>query len=360
MAIPRRHYKHSRSRQRRKWGGIGGAAAAGVVALFVLPPAMAGTATGPAAQGQRAPSVVPMAQAGSGLPGPSGPPAIPADSAYLGAFVAPEQSQSQAQADIRVELGDIGNFDGAIGRPLGLVHVYQNWRNPVKNSALAALAATGATPVIDWGCTPDVDITDGSQDAFITSYADQLAQFGRPVFVRWFWEMNLTGESRTANCLGAQGATGYIAAFQHIVTLFRAAGATNVAFVWCPSIQGSGFAATYYPGDQYVDWIAWDGYDRKQDPNMLTDQFLPFYDHWLPNGKPMMIAETGATTDQASYVADLTDNLPTLMPDVKAVLYYDSESSLDWTLQNQPGNDGFTQFVAMGQTSYFLYPFAGS
>ncbi len=74
----------------------------------------------------------------------------------------------------------------------------------------------------------------------------------------------------------------------------------------------------------------------------------------------MMIGETGATTDQASYVADLTANLPTLMPDVKAVLYYDSQSTSDWTLQNQPGNDGFSAFVAMGQTPYFLYPFAGS
>ncbi len=238
--------------------------------------------------------------------------------------------------------------------------MYQNWANPVKNSALAALAATGATPVIDWSCTSDADITDGSQDSFITSYADQLASLGQPVFLRWFWEMNLVNLPRTSACLGSAGAVGYVEAFQHIVTLFRAAGATNVAFVWCPSIAGTNYAAAYYPGDSYVDWIAWDGYDRKQDPNMLTDQFLPFYQHWLPDGKPMMIGETGATIDQASYLTNLTDNLPALMPDVKAVLYYDSESTEDWTLQDLPGNLGLSAFITLGQTPYFMYPFVGS
>ena len=305
-------------------------------------------------------TVTPMADVATSADTSSGPPPVPTSSAYLGAFVAPDQAESQAQSDIRVELSDLGNFDGVLGRPLGLVHVYQNWRNPVKNAALAALAATGATPFIDWSCTSDADIIDGSQDTLITDYAEQLASFGQPVFLRWFWEMNLTGLTRTANCLGTSGASGYVEAFQHIVTLFRAAGADNVAFVWCPSVAGSDFAAPYYPGNDYVDWIGWDGYDRDQNPDLLSDTFLPFYEHWLPEGKPMLIGETGATTDQATYVTDLTDNLPTLMPDVKAVLYYDSVSTQDWTLADQPGNDGLAAFVAMGQTGYFLYPFDGS
>lgn len=130
--------------------------------------------------------------------------------------------------------------------------------------------------------------------------------------------------------------------------------------MWCPSIQTTNFAASYYPGNNFVDWIGWDGYDRKQDPNMLTNLFLPFYQHWLSNGKPMMVGETGATTDQASYLADLTANLPTLMPDVKAVLYYDSQSTSDWTIENRPGNLGLNQFIAMGETPYFLYPLVSS
>jgi hypothetical protein len=291
-------------------------------------------------------------------PGSPAPPAVPATGSYLGAFVAPHLGEVEAQSDARQELAQISNFDGAMGRPLGLVHVYQPWATPVKVSTLAALASTGATPVVDWTCTSDASIASGTQDALITSYATALKGYGRPVFLRWFWEMNLSSLTRAAGCLGTGGATGYIAAWQHIWTIFHNVGATNVAFVWCPSIFS--LATTYYPGDSFVDWIGWDGYDRKQDPGMLQSQFLPFYANWVTHGKPMMLGETGATIDQATYIAQLTSTLPVLFPQVHAVLYYDSKSTADWTLVDTPGQLGFTQFVAMGQTAYFGYPFLGT
>jgi hypothetical protein len=292
--------------------------------------------------------------------GAPAPPPVPTDSAYLGAFVAPHEGEVEAQSDIRQELAQIGNFDGAIGRPLGLVHVYQPWATPVKVSTLSALASTGATPVIDWTCVSDASVIDGSQDALITSYADSLKTYGRPLFLRWFWEMNLTNLPRTSGCLGTLGATGYIEAWQHIWTIFQTQGATNVAFVWCPSINGTAYSSAYYPGDSYVNWIAWDGYDRKQSPTLTTSQFLPFYDYWVTHDKPLMIGETGATTDQQAYLAQLASVLPVSFPQVKAVLYYDSMSDSDWTLIDTPGDLGFDQFIALGQVPYFGYPFVGS
>lgn len=287
-------------------------------------------------------------------------PAVPQDSTYLGAFVAPHLGEDQAQSDVRQELAQLGNFDGAIGRSLGLVHVYQPWANPVRPSTLAALSATGATPFIDWTCTSDASIISGNQDALITSYAQALKAYGRPVFLRWFWEMNLTGLPRSSGCLGTGGAAGYVLAWQHIWTIFHEVGATNVAFVWCPSILGTSSAQPYYPGDSYVDWIGWDGYDRKQDPNMLKTEFLPFYQAWVTHGKPMMIGETGATTDQATYLDQLTATLPVTFPQVHAVLYYDSKSTSDWTLVDTPGQAGFTQFTTMAQTPYFEFPYSGT
>jgi len=236
--------------------------------------------------------------------------------------------------------------------------VYQSWFTPVKVSTLAALSATGATPMIDWTCTSDAAIIDGSQDNLITSYAKGLKNYGRPVFLRWFWEMNLTGLPRTAGCLGSAGSAGYIAAWKHIWTIFQAQGATNVAFVWCPSISNT--AVPFYPGDAYVNWIGWDGYDRKQNPTtILQSQFLTFYNAWVGHGKPMVIGETGATTDQQTYLTDLATELPILYPHVHAILYYDSKSASDWTLVNTPGQQGLSQFVAMGQNPYFGFPYTG-
>ena len=249
---------------------------------------------------------------------------------------------------------------GPSDAPLGLVHVYQPWANPVRPSTLAALAATGATPFIDWTCTSDASIISGNQDALITSYAQALKAYGRPVFLRWFWEMNLVNLPRTSGCLGTGGASGYILAWKHIWTIFQSQGAANVAFVWCPSINGPTFGSDYYPGDSYVDWIGWDGYDRKQSASATLAQFAPFYAYWVTHGKPLVLGETGATTDQASYLAALATALPASFPQVRAMLYYDSKSTSDWTLVDAPGDLGADQFTALAQNPYFGFPFVGS
>jgi Glycosyl hydrolase family 26 len=312
-------------------------------------------------------TVAGMATAATGVSAPRSAgaslakPAVPQNGTYLGAFVVPHLGENQAQADVRQELAQLGNFDGAIGRSLGLVHVYQPWSTPVRTSTLAALAATGATPFVDWTCTSDASVINGNQDALITSYADSLKTYGHPVFLRWFWEMNLVNLPRTSGCLGTLGSAGYVQAWQHIWTIFQNEGATNVSFVWCPSINGPAFGSAYYPGNAYVDWIGWDGYDRTQSPSATLTQFQPYYAYWAAHAsKPLVIGETGATADQAAYLAALTTALPSTMPHVHAVLYYDSKSSSDWTLVDTPGNLGADQFSDLAQTPYFGFPFVGS
>jgi len=342
-----------RVRVRIRWAVV---AAAAVVALVAATGAVTDAATTATAATAAAGGPVPHAATSASVTKP----AVPQHSAYLGAFVAPHINEDQAQADVRLELAQLGNFDGAVGRSLGLVHVYQPWSTPVRSSTLAALAATGATPFIDWTCTSDASIINGSQDALITSYADSLKAYGRPVLLRWFWEMNLVNLPRTSGCLGSLGSTGYIDAWQHIWTIFQNEGAANVAFVWCPSIFGGTTSSAYYPGDSYVDWIGWDGYDRTHSASATIAQFLPFYTYWVTHGKPMVLGETGATTDQASYLDALATALPASFPQVHAVLYYDSKSTSDWTLVDAPGDLGADQFATLAQTPYFGYPFVGS
>ena len=347
VAMTRRDLRRSTARARVRRAAVGATA---VLALAVAGSAVAHVATaattGPA----------PRASVSTTL----AKPVVPQHSTYLGAFVAPHLGEDQAQADVRQELAQLGNFDGAVGRPLGLVHVYQPWASPVRPSTLAAISATGATPFIDWTCTSDDSIISGNQDALITSYAQALKAYGRPVFLRWFWEMNLVNLPRTSGCLGTSGATGYVKAWQHIWTIFQNQGAANVAFVWCPSINGPTYGSAYYPGDSYVDWIGWDGYDRKQARRRRSPSSRRTTTYWVTHGKPLVLGETGATTDQAPYLAALATALPNSFPQVRAMLYYDSKSTLDWTLVDVPGDLGADQFATLAQTPYFGFPFVGS
>ena len=54
-------------------------------------------------------------------------------------------------------------------------------------------------------------------------------------------------------------------AWRHIVNRFKADGATNVGFWWCPGEQAGGVRPQIdasYPGDAYVDWVGSDDYNR--------------------------------------------------------------------------------------------------
>jgi hypothetical protein len=116
-----------------------------------------------------------------------------------------------------------------------------------------------------------------------------------------------------------------------------------------------------------VDWIGWDGYDRTQSADPVlgsAGQYTLFYQYWMnyfatnsEAPKPMMIDETGATTDQATYLPALATWVHA-NSNVKALLYYDSDSTSNWTLQ--PGNAGFNQFVTLANDPYFGYPYSGS
>jgi len=71
----------------------------------------------------------------------------------------------------------------------------------------------------------------------------------------------------------------YIAAFRHIVDIFRANGATNVKWVFNVNCDNVGNGTSYlghYPGDNYVDYTSIDGY------NWGTTQ------SWEANGKALI------------------------------------------------------------------------
>lgn len=74
--------------------------------------------------------------------------------------------------------------------------------------------------------------------------------------------------TNTYNGPGNNGVGGFIQAYQHMVSVWRAAGNTNAQFVWCPNIQSSSAPlsfASQYPGDAFTDILGWDGYGGTPD-----------------------------------------------------------------------------------------------
>ena len=72
-------------------------------------------------------------------------------------------------------------------------------------------------------------IAAGSYDPYLRTFADSVRDFGRPVVIGFGHEMNATWYSWG---YGHVPAATFVAAWRHIVTLFRDQGADNVTWLW--------------------------------------------------------------------------------------------------------------------------------
>jgi hypothetical protein len=312
---------------------------------------------------------------GSLVPAPSGspvtPPAsdlvkpsVPASGSYLGAWVNPNPATKPSKASVKAgtvsqgqqEIDQLPAFEQQTGARVGILHVYAEFANPFPTATLNAIEAAGATPMLDWSCGNVGDINDGKDDAIITAYANDVRTFGKPLFLRWYWEMNLDDQSHRRCGDGSSDPSAFIKAWDHIHTIFDTQHATNAAFVWAPSGLPSKTPDTdFYPGDNEVDWIGIDHYDDHGDPAIGTASvaalFDTWYRQWSGHGKPMMIAETGAPpADQAGYLQGLEQALPSRYQDIHALVYFDSPGTKGPFTLTGPG---VTAFSTLAKDPYF-------
>lgn len=284
-------------------------------------------------------------------PAPGGPkPAVPTTGAYLGSWVG---AKSKATAGADADQPTTSSLEEALGKALGVANDYIDWTGTVPVATLRQESSQGTIPLVDWECgAPDTDVAAGSQDRVIRAVAEGLRSVGHPVFLRWFWEMAMAGPGGVdARCLGSAGSAGYVAAWRHIWSVFQQVGATNVAFVWCPGIfSATTTAPAFYPGDGYVDWIATDAYALNP-AQTFAGLIAPFYDHYAADGKPLMVAETGAhPQSQVAYLQGAAAALPTQFPQIKALLYFDGTGkTADWSLKGP----GMAEFRVLAHSPYF-------
>jgi mannan endo-1,4-beta-mannosidase len=101
----------------------------------------------------------------------------------------------------------------------------------------------------------------------------------------------------------------FVAAWRHIVTLFRGQGAENVTWLWTIQADepGTGPVASWWPGAQYVTWVGIDGYYYRH-----SDTFATVFGKTITQvrsftGKPVLLSETavGPEAGQFAKIQDL-------------------------------------------------------
>ena len=300
------------------------------------------------------------------------------------------------QATALAELGRtpslINEFFGFVG-PTGQPSAFPTrWVDSV--------VAMGSTPMITWQpnlptyTTTSVltSLSNGSQDATIDAWARAAAGVHHRVLIRLMHEFNgdwypwgnvVAGSTPLAkNQLASNPPAGtypytntgamYAAAFRHVQARFAAAGATNVAFVWCESRGADqSSVASWYPGDAAVAWLAFDAYNRSASAPLTPEQLYATAYATLTaisSTRPIMIAETatvelpaggtGPTASKAQWLTDVyTSAVPTLFPRIAAVNWFDDPgSSFAWPFDSSASSLSAMHAVAALPTSDAAVP----
>jgi hypothetical protein len=236
-----------------------------------------------------------------------------------------------------------------------ILHFYQRGGEPFPTETQRRLADRPGRQrsllLISWKPDPEStwrEIADGEADAAIDSVADGIRSYPRRLFLTVHHEP----ENDVIDAPGSGMTTAdYVDMYRHVVERLRASGVENVVYVmnymgferWAPYVD------ELYPGDDVVDWIAYDpyGFVRHEsfagvinDPG--EDGWSGFYE-WATAkapGTPIMLAEWGLDPDVMGSAAEIIAEAPRVLqqdfPMVKATVYWNAEGPrVDARLRNR-------------------------
>jgi hypothetical protein len=265
-----------------------------------------------------------------------GPPAVlfPPAGAYFGARVEAREGESRGEALARLE--------EQIGRPVAIERVYERWGDPFPTRSDLASAALGHILYVSWRPVTEswATIASGADDAEVAARADAVRAFGQPMY------FSFNHEPENDGALGTPAE--FVAAYRHVVNVFRARGVTNVAFAWTMMsssfVDGAAEADSFYPGDAYVDVIGVDGYNWYPGKpgsrwRSFEDVLAPAHAFAVGKGIPMIVAEYGVQEDpdtpgrKAAWIRDALTTTKS-WTNVKALLYYDSTQIYPWIVDS--------------------------
>jgi beta-mannanase len=188
-------------------------------------------------------------------------------------------------------------FTAATGISPKLVVYYSGWPETFQARFAATVVRHHAIPLVQIDPT-DISlsaIAGGRYDGFLRSYAAAVRAFGSRVIISFGHEMNGNWYS-WAHRHASPAA--FVAAWRHIVTVFRQRGATNVTWLWTVNVidkrGGIPSPARWWPGSSYVNWVGIDGYYHR-----MSWTFAPLFGPTIKAVRkltldPVLITETAA------------------------------------------------------------------
>jgi len=287
------------------------------------------------------------------------------------------------------------DFNSQTPKDLAFVNVYSafshDWDNLYWQSS--NVVAEGATPMITWmpidlarredNLLPEIAL--GYWDEYITQWGIKLLAWvnmypesERPrLAIRFAHEFNGNWYPYSNTPVA------YTAAWQTIHDQFEQMGVNeHVDWVWRASktnVDDFNDFTVYYPGDNYVDWTALDGYNwgsnyASNGWTSFKDLFADTYNILVQNypNKPIMISETasaephdipnidygmyGDNTDanesKSNWINKMLLTLESDFPAVRALAIFNINKELSWSISSE-ANTGLSEWITGTQRTHF-------
>ncbi|WP_373230779.1 glycosyl hydrolase [Cohnella sp.] len=269
----------------------------------------------------------------------------PVSGAYLGAYVIQDEFIK----------ADMNTFNEVTGKQHASYFRYVGYGKPFPQTWVDSVIAAGAVPHIAF--EPNNGLDEVEDNAYLREFAQAANASGVPIFLRYASEMNGTWAAYSGD------PKQYIEKWRLVHQVMEEE-APNVAMVWTVFTFPEQSITSYYPGDEYVDWVGVNVYNvvyhnndlrnrgDKEDPLKLLDYVY----NTFSARKPIQISEFGAThytvTDNSYHIDFAAQKitrmykwLPTLYPRVKSIFYFDVNNLVnapvgrkinDYSITNDP------------------------
>jgi hypothetical protein len=199
--------------------------------------------------------------------------------------------------------GPIAKFTQTAGKQPNLLGYYSGWAEPFNVPFARMLHQHGIIPFVQIDPTDAnvAAIAAGTYDDYLRSYADSVQDYRHSVVIGFGHEMNAPWYSWG---YGHVSPATFVAAWRHIVTLFRTEGADNVTWLWTIQTDraGTGPIASWWPGTAFVTWVGIDGYYYQP-----SDTFASVFGKTISQVKaftsqPILLSETGVSPAADPFV----------------------------------------------------------
>lgn len=274
---------------------------------------------------------------------------VPAAGAYYGYYL-PELNNRRANPTLTVIPGE---------KP-SLALFYQDWGelSGFDKNFVRDISDQNVIPIITWEPWDEAKVEElgftqtnyypqqiisGKYDEFIAHWAKGAANYKKPFFLRFAHEMN--GSWYPWGNIKDNKPEDYKKMWIHIHDIFKANGADNVIWLWAPNntdaYGNSDSILSYYPGDEYVDWVGYSGFNWGA--SSFISRWVTFdqitaaaYAELKKLDKPIMVTETSSASKGGNktewFKETLTKTIPAY-PEIKAVVFFhDDDKNADFSL----------------------------